>query len=160
MNSRIAAVALLLLFVCTAGYGQDGRRVICKGESVPEGFVIAGETLAAACNGTGWVIKPRRGAQPGVDQFAASGSNALSEADPNEVIAPGQCDAFQKEIAQTYNFSPGKMNDNQIAAESKQLDVFWDKVRQSRATLVPCLRQALKESHSGSFFAIDGARLS
>jgi hypothetical protein len=32
-------------------------------------------------------------------------------------------------------------------------------VRQSRATLVPCLRQALKSDRSGSFFAIDGSML-
>jgi hypothetical protein len=148
-----------LLFLCTASFAQDGRRVICKGESVPEGFVVSGETLAAACNGSGWVIKPRRGAAPSLDQFKVSESNALSNAEPNEVITPGQCDAFQKEVAQTYNFSPASMNDNQTAAESKKLDVFWSKVRQSRATLVPCLRQALRESHSGSFFAIDGSML-
>jgi hypothetical protein len=159
MNSRIAAVAPLLLLLCTVAFGQDGSQVVCKGESVPEGFVISGETLSDSCHGTGWIIKRRRGAPPNVERFAASDSNGLTDAEPNEVIGPGQCDAFQKEIAKTYNFRPAGMSEDQIAAQSKSLDVFWNKVRQSRTTLVPCLRKALKEERSGSFFGIDGSML-
>ena len=159
MNSRLAAVASLLMLVCTAAFTQDNRKVICKGESIPEGFIVSGETLSDACHGTGWIIKPRRGAPPSLDRLTASGSYALSDAEPNEIIAPGQCDGLQKEIAQTYNFNPAGMSENQIASQSKRLDLFWNKVRQSRATLVPCLRRALKEDQSRSFFGIDGSML-
>ena len=158
MNSRIAAAPLLLL-CCAFATAQDSRKIICKGETVPDGFVIAGETISDSCHGTASIIKPRRGAAPGLDPFTASVSNTPADAEPNEVIAPGQCDAFQKEIAQTYNFSPGGLSQSQIEAQSKRLDVFWNKMRQERATLAPCLRKALNEDHSGSFFQIDGSML-
>ena len=158
MKLRIAVAPLLLLF-CSLAFAQDGRRVICKGEPVPEGFVISGETLSDSCQGGGWVIKPRRGASPGLDRMSVSTTNVLSDAAPNEAIAPGQCDALQREIAQTYNFNPVGLSQSQMDAQSKRLDVFWDRVRQSRPTLVPCLRKALNEDHSTSFFGVDGSML-
>jgi hypothetical protein len=158
MNSRLIAIAPLLLVLTTTLYAQDSQ-VICKDSAVPQGFVISGEAVSESCGGTGWLIKRRRGFSPGLDRFSVAASNSLSEAAPNESIAPGQCDTFQKEIANTYNFSPTGLSRAQIEAQSSRLDVFWGKVRQSRATLVPCLRRALQEEKSSSFFNLDGSML-
>ena len=51
------------------------------------------------------------------------------------------------------------MNDAQIKDQSARLDVFWNQVRERRVTLLPCLRQTLKQDATGSFFAIDGSML-
>ena len=160
MNSRIAFASLLLLLFAFTACAQNRSQVICKGSAVPEGFVISGETVSNACPGnTGWIVKERRRPQNSLDRFTVAASNTLSEAEPNEMIAPGQCDAFQQEIVNTYNFNPAGMNQGQVEVQSKKLDTFWNKVRQSRATLVPCLRKALNEERSDSFFNIDGSML-
>jgi hypothetical protein len=151
--------SLLLLFLCTVTLAQDRNRVVCKGSSVPEGFVVSGETLSESCNGTAWIIKRRAGAAPALDRFSSVAPGTISNAEPNETIAPGQCDSFQNTIKSTYNFNPARMNDAEVKVQSERLDVFWNQVRQSRATLVPCLRKALKEFASDGFFAIDGSML-
>src|ERR1700752_651810 len=161
MKSRIASFfPVLLVLIIHLACAQTRAQTICKGASVPEGFVVSGETVSESCpGGTALIIKRSRRSQTGLDHFSASASNAPSESAPNEVIAPGQCDAFQKEIASTYDFTPAGMNDNQREITSKKLDAFWGKVRQSRNTLVPCLRKALSEERSDSFFNIDGSML-
>jgi hypothetical protein len=160
MKSRLIAIApLLLLFTITA-CAQNTPQTICKGAKVPDGFVVSGETVSDSCrDGSAWIIKPRRQPQNGLDRFDASTKTSLSEAEPNEIINPGQCDAFQEEIAKTYAFNAAAMNRSQIDAQSQKLDAFWSKVRQSRATLLPCLRKALNEERSDSFFNIDGSML-
>jgi hypothetical protein len=161
MNSRIAVIVpLLLLLLVIVACAQDSSQVICKGSTIPDGFVVSGETLSDSCRGgTGWIIKRTRRQQSGLDRFAVAASNTLSDAAPNEAVAPGQCDAFQQEIARTYDFNPARMTQSQIEAQSKSLDVFWNKIRQLRATLLPCLRKALNEERSDSFFNIDGSML-
>jgi hypothetical protein len=161
MNARIVLVIpLLLLLMATCASAQDSAQVICKGASVPDGFVVSGEAVSDSCRGgTGWIIRRVRRPQNNLDRFPAAASNALAEAEPNEVIAPGQCDAFQQEIARTYNFNPAGMSHSQVEAQSKKLDDFWGRVRESRTTLLPCLRKALKEERSDSFFNIDGSML-
>ncbi len=160
MNSRIVFVIPLLLLMATFVCAQDNSQVICKGSSIPDGFVVSGETLSDSCRGgTGWIIKRTRRPQNSLDRFAIAASNSLSEAEPNEVVAPGQCDGFQQEVARTYNFKPAGMSDSQREVQSSRLDAFWNKVRQSRATWVPCLRKALNEERSDSFFHIDGSML-
>jgi hypothetical protein len=159
MNIIKASLLPLLCLLSTTAFAQDSRQVICKGLPVPEGFVISGETLSDSCNGTAWAIKRKPGAQPVLDRLSAAAPESVSLAEPNEVIAPGQCDAFQQTIRSTYTFNPARMNDAEVKAESAKLDVFWNQVRQSRATLLPCLRKALKEDTSSSFFAIDGSML-
>jgi len=161
MNSIVTAIApFLLLMLAGAASAQDNSQVICKGAVVPDGFVVSGETVSDSCRGgTGWIIKRTRRPQNSLDNFAAAASNSLSEAEPNEVVAPGQCDAFQQEIVRTYNFNPAGMSQSQKEVQSSRLDTLWSKVRQSRATLVPCLRKALNEERSDSFFNIDGSML-
>jgi len=156
---KILKASLLLLLICAATFVQDRNRFVCKNSPVPEGFVISGETLSDSCNGTAWVIKHKPGPPAAFDRFSSVMPEKLSLAEPNETIAPGQCDSFQNTIRNTYNFNPAHMNDAEIKLQSEKLDVFWNKVRQSRATLLPCLRRALKEDSSGSFFAIDGSML-
>ena len=161
MKSQIFLVVafLLLLFVSTAS-AQDSSQVICKGSAVPDGFVVSGETVSDTCKGgTGWVIKRTRRPQNSLDRFAMAASSTLSDAEPNETILPGQCDAFQQEIAKTYSFDPAHFSQAQRESQSARLDAFWNQVRQARATLLPCLRKALKEERSESFFNIDGSML-
>jgi hypothetical protein len=138
---------------------QTGNTILCKGLPLPEGFVIAGEMFSDSCQASAWVIRRKPGPPPALDRFTSNSNASLSLAEPNEVIAPGQCDSFQQTIKGIYNFNPALMNESQVKAQSEKLDVFWNQVRQSRATLLPCLRQALKQDRSGSFFAIDGSML-
>jgi hypothetical protein len=145
---------------------QTGNTVLCKGLPVPDGFAIAGEMFSDSCQGSGWIIKPKAGPPSDLDCFnvrvdalrdLAHSTGAVAE--PNETITPGQCDSFQQTVRNTYNFKPASFNDAQRSAQSAKLDIFWDQVRQSRATLLPCLRQSLKQDSSDSFFAIDGSML-
>jgi hypothetical protein len=158
-NLIVSLVCVLCVIAGVVLFAQTRATVLCKGQPVPEGFVISGETLSDKCNGTAWLIKPKPGARSaGLDRFTTAVKND-SEAAPNENIAPGQCDAFQQRIRNTYNFNPANMNSDQIKDQSAKLDVFWNSVRQSRTQLIPCLRKALTEDNSGSFFGIDGSML-
>src|SRR5918992_1539028 len=160
MKTLIVSILCLLSLPATVAIsGQTHSTVLCKDQPIPDGFVISGETISASCKGTSaWVIKPKRGARPAeLDRFTVARANDSRE--PLEAIAPGQCDQFQLTIRNTYNFNPALMDSGQIKAQSAKLDVFWNQVKQSRTTLLPCLRKALKEDNSSSFFAIDGSML-
>jgi hypothetical protein len=151
-----------LFLLCLSGSlvisAQDRTQAVCKGSPVPDGFVISGETISSSCSGTAWIIKPRPGArgtterQPPAIVSSSTGSN-------EKEIAPGQCAKFQELIRKTYNFNPAQMNETQIKDQSARLDTFWGHVRGSQATLLPCLRQALADEKTGSFFNIDGSML-
>lgn len=154
----VSLLCVLFVVVTVAIFAQSRSSVICKDQPVPEGYMISGETISTACTGTAWVIKPKPAARPaGLDRFTVAAAN--DDREPVETIAPGQCDQFAQTVRSTYNFNPALMNDDQVKAQSGKLDVFWNQVRQSRTTLMPCLRKALKEDNSGSFFAIDGSML-
>jgi hypothetical protein len=145
---------------------QTGNTVLCKGLPLPEGFVIAGEMFSDSCQGSAWIIKQKSGPPLDVERFNARAEAFANLAhppaavvEPDETITPGQCDSFQQTFRKTYNFNPALMNEAQVKAQSEKLDMFWTQARQSRATLLPCLRQALKQDKSRSFFAIDGSML-
>ena len=141
-----------------------GNSILCKESVLPENMVVSGEMWSEQCNGAAWIVKSKPGpplrdnkleAHFSADQVASVSESSNSEG----AIVPGQCDAFQQTIKQTYNFNPALLNEAQQQAQSARLDVFWNQVRQARAVLLPCLRQALKDDHSPSFFAIDGSML-
>lgn len=138
-----------------------GQSVVCKGTAIPEGLVVAGEMFTESCRGTAWVVKPKAGPPPALDtttsRLTTNVNYSVSAA--NEVVRPGQCDSFNQTIKQTYNFKPATFNDAQRDAKSAELDRFWNQVRQSPTVLVPCLRKALREDTSPSFFSIDGSML-
>lgn len=160
MKTLIVSIVFVAFVAITmVTLAQNNSTVLCKDQPIPDGFVISGETISASCKGTSaWVIKPKRGARVAeLDRFTVATANDARE--PVEAIAPGQCDQFQQTIRNTYNFNPGLMDDSQRQGQSAKLDVFWNQVRQSRTTLLPCLRKALREDNSGSFFAIDGSML-
>ncbi|OLD25924.1 MAG: hypothetical protein AUJ04_06765 [Acidobacteria bacterium 13_1_40CM_3_55_6] len=159
MNTLKMLLLPLICLLSTATFAQDRTQVVCKGSPVPEGYAISGETISDSCNGTAWIIKPKAGPRSTLDRFNSAASNPVSLVERNEVIAPGQCDAFRQTVASTYNFNPERMSEEQIKAQSARLDVFWNQVRQSRGLLVPCLRKALEQETSGSFFNIDGSML-
>jgi hypothetical protein len=145
---------------------QTGQPVICKGSPVPEGFVIAGEIFSDSCQGSAWIIKQKSGPPSDLDRFNARvdalrdlAHSPTSGVEPKETITPGQCDSFQQTIRNTYNFRPSLLNAAQVTAQSARLDVFWNQVRQSRATVLPCLRKSVTEDNSDSFFVIDGSML-
>jgi hypothetical protein len=49
--------------------------VICKDSSIPDGFVVSGETVSDSCRGgTGWIIKRTQRPQGGLDRFALAAS--------------------------------------------------------------------------------------
>jgi len=159
MKSLKLAIIPIVLLLSTTAFAQDNQRVVCKGVTIPDGFVVSGETLDDACHGTAWIVKPKRGAPAVLDRMAAAESAATALAEPNEAIAPGQCDSFQQDVRTTYDFDPANLSDAEIKQKSTKLDAFWNRVRQSRIALVPCLRQALKTGKSQSFFNIDGSML-
>lgn len=138
-----------------------GNTILCKGLPLPEGFSVSGEMFADSCNGAAWILKPKAESSSAPKQLdnRMGPSTSAAFGEPNEAIAPGQCDTFQQTIKRTFNFDPARFTDAQREAKSVELDQFWNMVRQSRGTLVPCLRKALKEDNSGSFFAIDGSML-
>lgn len=143
---------------------QTGNRFVCKEAPVPEGFAVAGEMWSDHCNGAAWILKQKPGPSgPALGLFQRgpefSANSNISVAQPNEVIVPGQCDTFQQTIKTTYNFNPALLSAEQQQSQSARLDVFWNQVRQARATLLPCLRKALADDHSPSFFGIDGSML-
>jgi hypothetical protein len=137
---------------------QTGATVLCKGSTVPDGFVIAGEMFFDGCQGRTWILKtkPARAAPPERTSWV---KQSTFIAEPNEAIAPGQCDDLEHQIKATYNFRAGRLSEAQIKAKSAELDIFWDKVKSSPRKLVPCLRHALREEVSDSFFNIDGSNL-
>ncbi len=138
-----------------------GNYILCKGSPLPESLIVSGEMWSEQCNGAAWIVKSKPGPPPTGNKLEVqfSADHVASVAEPSEAIAPGQCDAFQQSIKQTYNFNPALLNEAQQQAQSARLDIFWNRVRQARAALLPCLRQALKDDHSPSFFAIDGSML-
>ena len=143
---------------------QTGNAILCKAQQVPEGYTVAGEIFWEQCGGSAWIVKRKRTPAPSsLNPFdglkAHSSGSPLSIVEPNEPIAAGQCDSFQQMVKRTYNFDPAQVSGAQRTMQSERLDSFWNQVRQSRTTLVPCLRKALKEDSSGSFFAIDGSML-
>src|SRR5438270_9571925 len=142
-NLKISLLPLICLF-SMATFAQDRNQVVCKGSPIPEGYAISGETISDSCNGTAWIIRPKAGPRSRLDRFNSAASTTVSLVERNEVIAPRQCDAFRQSIANTYNFNPARMSEQQIKAQSARLDVFWNQVRQSRGLLGPCLRKALE----------------
>src|SRR5215510_11903274 len=109
----ISLVCVLCIVISIAIFAQSRNSVVCKDQSVPDGYMISGETLSTACAGTAWVIKPKPGTRPaGLDRFTVAASN--DEREPVEAIAPGQCDQFEQTVRVTYNFNPALMNDAQV----------------------------------------------
>jgi hypothetical protein len=138
-----------------------GQTVVCKGTAIPAGLIVSGEMFTNACQGSAWIVKPKAGPPPALDISARrlTTNVGYSSSAANEVVRPGQCDSFNQTIKQTYNFKPASFNDAQRNAKSAELDQFWSLVRQSPTVLVPCLRKALREDTSPSFFSIDGSML-
>lgn len=138
-----------------------GQTVVCKGTPIPEGLVVSGEMFTDSCQGSAWVVKPKAASPADLDLTTSRLTTKVnySTAVAGEVVRPGQCEAFNQTISQTYNFKPANFNDAQRNAKSLELDRFWSQVRQSSTVLVPCLRKALREDTSPSFFSIDGSML-
>lgn len=165
-NRRPTSPAQPTQNVAPTGVAVDsltGQTVVCKGTPVPNGLVVSGEIFTDSCQGTAWIVKPKDGSPKALDntngRLASNRNVSYSVAEANEVVKSGQCAAFNQTIKRTYNFKPALFNDADRSARSHELDQFWNQVRQSPAVLVPCLRKALKEDNSASFFSIDGSML-
>jgi hypothetical protein len=69
------------------------------------------------------------------------------------------CASLHKMIARTYDFFPSKLTDKQIEAKSAMLDLFWDSVKARPAVQLPCLRAAIADTTTNTFFRFDASNL-
>ncbi|HEV2883321.1 MAG TPA: hypothetical protein VGW36_00595 [Pyrinomonadaceae bacterium] len=137
---------------------QTGHTIICKGIQVPEGFVIGGEIFSDSCQGSAWIIKRKGDAPIAIERLGESSSSQDVAVSPVKRKMPAECDGFRQVIKQTYDFKPQLLNDSGRKAKSAELDDVWNHVKRNRS-LLPCLRKALEEDKTDSFFNVDGANL-
>jgi hypothetical protein len=78
---------------------------------------------------------------------------------PARVQAQSGCEQFQARVRRTYNFNEAKLSVQQKLAKEKVLNRFWSDVRARKAQWLPCLRQAVADPKSNSFFRYDGSNL-
>lgn len=66
---------------------------------------------------------------------------------------------LHKSVVGIYSFSPQKLNKDEIASKSKELDSFWNSMKSKGDRALPKLREELKRSDNPSFFYYDGSKL-
>src|SRR5215204_1560448 len=69
------------------------------------------------------------------------------------------CYEFGKLVEKTYNFKPSKISPAERDAKSVEMDIVWNKVKANPQSLLPCLRDALKNRTNDSFFRFDASNL-
>jgi hypothetical protein len=67
--------------------------------------------------------------------------------------------SFHDLVVATYNFLPRNLDEKAIDAKSKELDVFWEKVKARGPQGLEELRAELRRSDAPVFFNYDGAKL-
>jgi hypothetical protein len=72
---------------------------------------------------------------------------------------PSSCDAIRAAKSKTYGFHLSQLNEDQIAAKSKELDAFWKQVQAAGSEGVPCIRALLSEEKSDHVFQFDAAAM-
>ena len=70
-----------------------------------------------------------------------------------------QCDNLQRLVKETYNFKPAKLSEAERGSKSAAMDRVWEFVKNDQAAQLPCLREALMDSHADLFFRFDGSNL-
>lgn len=75
------------------------------------------------------------------------------------VQAGDDCGEIRTAKEKTYGFRPLELNGDAREAKSKQMDAFWEMVKQQESPGVACLASLLKEERNDGFFLFDGASL-
>jgi hypothetical protein len=74
--------------------------------------------------------------------------------------AQGTCEEFARSVKATYGFKPSLIKDEaESNARSAAMDKFWEQVKADQKSLLPCLRDALKDPRSDPWFRFDGVNL-
>jgi hypothetical protein len=69
------------------------------------------------------------------------------------------CAEFRQALKSTYNFKPSRLSEADRDAKSAAMDRFWEMVSTRRVQLLPCLRVAIADPQSDSWFLFDGSNL-
>lgn len=70
------------------------------------------------------------------------------------------CEEFSRMLKATYNFKPSLLKDDDERSEkSAAMDRFWETVKSRQKEMLPCLRAALEDPKSDSWFGFDGSAL-
>jgi hypothetical protein len=78
----------------------------------------------------------------------------------NACAAQTPCEEFSRMLKATYNFKPSLLKDDaERSAKSAAMDRFWETVKSRQKEMLPCLRVALEDSKSDSWFGFDGSAL-
>lgn len=72
---------------------------------------------------------------------------------------PSVCDSLRAEKSKTYGFHLSQLNEDQIAAKSKELDAFWKLVQAAGPQGVTCVRAMLAEERTDHNFQFDAASM-
>ena len=72
---------------------------------------------------------------------------------------PSTCDSLRAEKSKTYGFRLSRLNEEQIAAKSKELDAFWKLVQAAGPQGVSCIRSLLAEEKTDHAFQFDAASM-
>jgi hypothetical protein len=79
---------------------------------------------------------------------------------PGARAAQNPCGEFDRAVKATYNFKPSRLKDEaESDAKSAAMDRFWERVKADKASLLPCLRNALRDPQSDPWFRFDGSNL-
>lgn len=68
-------------------------------------------------------------------------------------------DAMHAQIKSLYSFSPSTVTAEVRTSKSKQMDAFWDEVKQNKDRELPLLRKELESQGDPAFFLFDGSTL-
>src|SRR4051812_38991257 len=69
------------------------------------------------------------------------------------------CGSFNETVRSTYNFKPSKLNSAQQNVKAELMDRFWNSVKGEPEKLLPCLRAAVQDPKTDSWFRFDGSSL-
>jgi hypothetical protein len=75
------------------------------------------------------------------------------------LLAQRDCAELQLLVRETYDFRPSQLDAKQQQAKAARMDAFWTRVKQQKATLLPCLRSALEAGDADPWFRVDGSAL-
>jgi 3-methyladenine DNA glycosylase AlkC len=82
---------------------------------------------------------------------------ALFVADTSARAVPPTCAELRAEKSKTYGFHLAQLNEAQLDAKSKELDVFWKHVQAAGPEGVTCIRALLAEEKTDHIFQVDAA---
>lgn len=70
---------------------------------------------------------------------------------------PTPCDALRAAKSKVYGFLPAQLDESQIDAKGKEIEVFWKQVQSAGTEGTACVRSMLQEETTDHFFQFDAA---